>query len=488
MPRIRLLLPALTLLAVLALPPAAPAASVTVTTDADAWTNSAARNQNYGSTTIMRARGTAKRPFIRFTVPALDGPVEKAVLRFEAKMGAPRGLRVYSTSAAWTEETLTHANAPPLGALVATEPGFSSPGWREVDVTSAVTGPGAHSFAVTAPNATGDIFLTSRQGGRAPELVVTTSGTTMEPPGNTAPPTVSGTARQGQTLTATTGTWSGTAPLSYAYQWLRCDVAGVNCAAVSGAGGSSFVLTALDVGKTMRVRVTAENAAGRESADSFQTDVVYAEPGDTEPGTVITTSQAWFCRGALSAFGELPIKVVSDMPNPGDHNAINLVGCYGDGDPATVDLVLDVRGNGSDRGTAYDAVRIGQNARDLVVTGNVECGARHTNPAIHQDVVQALSGNRIEFRDFTTGDPETGRWTCWGAGGGWFINWANGNIPTDVVCVRCKLATYNQNMRIHESVRSGARDSVFGYSRSYGIVIGPEAVDPVNVGNRVIRY
>jgi len=487
-PRIRLLLPALTLFAALALAPAAPAATVTVTTDADAWTNAAARNQNYGSTTIMRANGTAKRPFIRFAVPALDGPVETAVLRFEAQMGAPGGLRVHSTSAGWSEGTLTHANAPALGALVATVPGFSSRGWREVDVTSAVTGSGTRSFAVTAPNATGDVFLTSRQGGRAPQLVVTTSGTTAEPPANTSRPTVSGTARQGQTLTATAGSWTGTTPLSYGYQWLRCDVAGVTCVAVTGGTGQTYGLTALDVGKTMRVRVTAANAAGEESADSLQTDVVYAEPGNTEPGTVITTSQAWTCRGALAAFGPLPIKVVSTMPNPGDHNAVNLVGCYGDGDPATVDLVLDVRGNGSDRGTAYDAVRIGQDARDLVVTGNVECGARHSNPAVHQDVVQALSGNRIEFRDFTTGDPETGRWTCWGAGGGWFVNWANGDVPTDVVCVRCKLATYNQNLRIDRSVRSGARDSVFGYSRSYGIWVGPNAVDPVNVGNRVIRY
>jgi hypothetical protein len=37
-------------------------------------------------------------------------------------------------------------------------------------------------------------------------------------------------------------------------------------------------------------------------------------------------------------------------------------------------------------------------------------------------------------------------------------------------------------------LRSGARDSVFGYSRWYGIFIGPLAIDPVNVNNRVIRY
>jgi hypothetical protein len=147
-----------------------------------------------------------------------------------------------------------------------------------------------------------------------------------------------------------------------------------------------------------------------------------------------------------------------------------------------------VRGNGADLGTAYDAVRIGQDAHDLVVTGNVECGARHTDPSIHQDIVQALSGTRVTFVDFTSGDPFTGRWTCWGAGGGWYVTWANGAIPTDLVCLRCALATYNQNLRIDQSLRSGARDSVFGYSRWYGIFIGPLAIDPVNVNNLVVRY
>jgi hypothetical protein len=118
------------------------------------------------------------------------------------------------------------------------------------------------------------------------------------------------------------------------------------------------------------------------------------------------------------------------MPNPGNGDAIRLIGCRGDGDRRTVDLILDVNGNGRDRGTAFDAVRIGMDSRGLVVTGDVECGARHTNPNIHQDIVQALSGRNIVFRDFTSGHPRSGQWTCWGAGGGWYVTWANGRIPT----------------------------------------------------------
>jgi hypothetical protein len=228
-----------------------------------------------------------------------------------------------------------------------------------------------------------------------------------------------------------------------------------------------------------------EGVAGSESAAAAEAATASAT---LRPGKVIRTRRSWECRGRLRNYGRLPIKVISNMPNPGNGDAIRLIGCRGDGDRGTVDLILDVNGNGRDRGTAFDAVRIGMDARNLVVTGDVECGARHTNPNIHQDIVQALSGRNIYFRDFTSGHPRRGRWTCWGAGGGWYVTWANGRIPTNLICNRCRLATYNQNLRIDESVHSGAKNSLFGFSRSYGIFIGPDAVRPVNRRNRVVRY
>ena len=205
-------------------------------------------------------------------------------------------------------------------------------------------------------------------------------------------------------------------------------------------------------------------------------------------GRVIRTRRSWTCTGRLRRYGRLPIKVISNMRNPGNGDAIRLIGCRGDGNRRTVDLILDVNGNRRGHGTAFDAVRIGQNSRDLVVTGDVECGRRHRNPSIHQDTVQILSGRNIVFRRFTSGNPGTGRWTCWGAGGGWFVAWANGRIPRNVVCSRCRIATFNQGMRLHNSIHSGARRSIFGFSRSYGIFIGPEARRPVNERNRVRRY
>jgi hypothetical protein len=94
-------------------------------------------------------------------------------------------------------------------------------------------------------------------------------------PANTVLPAISGTAKDGQTLTSTTGTWTGS-PTSYVRQWLRCDTAGANCTNISGATSTTYVLTATDVGKTIRVKVTATNGSGSANVNSAQTATVVA--------------------------------------------------------------------------------------------------------------------------------------------------------------------------------------------------------------------
>jgi hypothetical protein len=91
-------------------------------------------------------------------------------------------------------------------------------------------------------------------------------------PASTAPPTIAGTPQQGQTLTASPGTWdNGPTP---AYQWQRCDAAGAACADVAGATAQTYVVPSTDVGATLRVNVTATNRFGTATAQSAQTAVV----------------------------------------------------------------------------------------------------------------------------------------------------------------------------------------------------------------------
>ncbi|WP_181813485.1 peroxidase family protein [Gaiella occulta] len=95
------------------------------------------------------------------------------------------------------------------------------------------------------------------------------------PPANTVLPSVSGVAQVGQTLTSSTGTWTGTTPITFTQQWQSC--VGVTCSNIVGATGSTYVPVVADVGKTLRVHVTASNGAGPPvAADSVQTVVVTA--------------------------------------------------------------------------------------------------------------------------------------------------------------------------------------------------------------------
>jgi hypothetical protein len=93
-------------------------------------------------------------------------------------------------------------------------------------------------------------------------------------PQNTAPPTISGTPRVGQTLTASTGTFTGDQPITYTYQWQRCDQNGSNCSSIVGATAQTYQLTSADAGRTLRVVVTATNPRGSTPATSVPTALI----------------------------------------------------------------------------------------------------------------------------------------------------------------------------------------------------------------------
>ena len=96
-------------------------------------------------------------------------------------------------------------------------------------------------------------------------------------PGSVVAPSISGSATEGQQLSAAGGSWSGS-PTSYAYQWKDCNASGEGCSSISGATSTSYRLAAGDVGHTVRVVVTASNAGGSTAASSAATAVVSAAP------------------------------------------------------------------------------------------------------------------------------------------------------------------------------------------------------------------
>jgi hypothetical protein len=86
-------------------------------------------------------------------------------------------------------------------------------------------------------------------------------------PANTAPPTITGTPRFASTLTASTGTWSGTTPLTFTYQWQRSTNA-TTWSNITSATRSTYSLGISDINARIRVVVTATNPAGSAASTS----------------------------------------------------------------------------------------------------------------------------------------------------------------------------------------------------------------------------
>jgi hypothetical protein len=103
--------------------------------------------------------------------------------------------------------------------------------------------------------------------------VLTASGA----PSATGAPVISGSARKGQVLSATSGVWSPSG--SYSYQWQRSRSGGGSWAKIAGATRSSYALTAADVGARIDVIVTATNSNGTAAAASGPVGPVAAAPG-----------------------------------------------------------------------------------------------------------------------------------------------------------------------------------------------------------------
>jgi hypothetical protein len=90
---------------------------------------------------------------------------------------------------------------------------------------------------------------------------------------NTEPPTISGTAQVGSTLTADPGKWVGDG-LRYSYSWRRCAADGRDCAAITGAKEKTYTAKQADLGNTLRVRVVARNDDRSAAATSAATQRV----------------------------------------------------------------------------------------------------------------------------------------------------------------------------------------------------------------------
>jgi hypothetical protein len=154
-------------------------------------------------------------------------------------------------------------------------------------------------------------------------------------PAALAQPVISGVTTEGQTLSASGGSWSNE-PSAYSYQWERCEGPGLpTCNAIPGATAQTYTLTEVDIGTTLQLVETASNAGGSST-----------------PSTSPATGQ-----------------VVSDLGSPSfgigsvsDYGVIVDVGCLGTDAQCPVTVTLTITET-SERGKVI-AVSAGAHARD----------------------------------------------------------------------------------------------------------------------------
>jgi hypothetical protein len=133
---------------------------------------------------------------------------------------------------------------------------------------------------------------------------------TIAAPANTVAPVASGTATVGQSVSTTSGTWTGSP--TFAYQWQRDNAGGSSYSNISSATASSYTLVDADDACHVRCVVTGTNASGSVSANSNALGVV-VEPvptnsvaptvsGSTPIGSTLTaTTGTWTHQGGTVA-------------------------------------------------------------------------------------------------------------------------------------------------------------------------------------------
>lgn len=184
------------------------------------------------------------------TPPGEPAPVAPTATTVPAITGSPQvGKVLTATSGTWSASGLTYAYQ-----------------WlREGQPVAGATGA---SYEVVP----GDVgrALSVRVTATTPSNPATPAGTAVsapvigllgDAPTATAVPAVTGTPQLGETLAATTGTWSAEG-LTFAYQWRR------DGAAIAGATAATYELVTADAGRQVAVAVTASRAGYADGSSS----------------------------------------------------------------------------------------------------------------------------------------------------------------------------------------------------------------------------
>ncbi len=228
-----------------------------------------------GSTTGASAPTAVVSPttLVNVSAPSISGPHEQG-RTLSADPGIWTGAGAITFSYQWKRCNEHGESCSTISG--ATEPTYTPTGSDVGDTIKAL---------VTAAGTSGTNSVAS----------AATSVIVSEPiaPINVIAPAIEGSLTAGGTLTAEPGTWLGSEPITYSYQWQKCDEEGEECTNISGATADTYTLPEGDVGSTIRVTVTASNTLGNTSVTSAQTETIGAlgPPANTEAPQIQGTAQ-----------------------------------------------------------------------------------------------------------------------------------------------------------------------------------------------------
>jgi len=195
------------------------------------------------------------------------------------------------------------------------------------------------------------------------------------------------------------------------------------------------------------------------------------------PRTIVQTDKTWVCTGPVD-LDSVTVTMTPKAAGPrSGEDAIHLQpGCTGTIGKLTVTT------------SVADGVKVAAGVHDLLVEGgSIKCLAKV--PVLHQDGIQVLGGDRVTFENMNV---DCGRPNDTLINSNMFINMAGRSTtpPTDIVCDMCTFGGgAAHTVSVQNSIRSGVSNSTICQAKypKLTLSIGSGAVDPVNVGNKIVN-